>query len=472
VVGVLSAALLFVFVVLPEWVQPDAPSTAVKTPSGATTTSAEPSPGSTASAPPANNGSTPFQDAQIAKQRRAAQEVLQALLTQQETLVDRGVEQWAGSAYADAMAKAAAGDEAYKAQAFTGALEQYQQALALLEAIAESIPERAVALEQTLLDAIETGATDLATETLALLSTLAPETPAVIELTRRVEAIPLVSAALETAAKAAEQDDFAAAVQGVATALAADAQHQRARQLQQQYNTQKQDQDFRQAMTQGYAQLDQESFASAQHAFERARSIKPQAQEPALALAELAQARTNAELRDLQTQARAHENAEAWEQAAQAYDRALAIDATLEFARVGLARVQPRATLAKHVQKILEEPNRLSDPVGLGEAQALLADLRALPPSGQQLNQHIEQLQQLLDYATTPVTVGLQSDGLTDITLLRVRRLGTFDSTTLTLRPGEYTAVGMRQGYRDVRVNFTVRPGQTPSVDIRCKEPI
>jgi len=35
-----------------------------------------------------------------------------------------------------------------------------------------------------------------------------------------------------------------------------------------------------------------------------------------------------------------------------------------------------------------------------------------------------------------------------------------------------YTAVGMRTGYRDVRVTFEVRPNQNNAVEIRCAEAI
>jgi hypothetical protein len=43
----------------------------------------------------------------------------------------------------------------------------------------------------------------------------------------------------------------------------------------------------------------------------------------------------------------------------------------------------------------------------------------------------------------------------------------------MELRPGLYTAVGSRQGYRDVRRNFRVAAdGATPPVVVRCEEPI
>ena len=66
----------------------------------------------------------------------------------------------------------------------------------------------------------------------------------------------------------------------------------------------------------------------------------------------------------------------------------------------------------------------------------------------------------------------MASDEFTDVTLLRVRRLGTLAEQTLLLRPGVYTAVGIRNGYRDVRIKFEVRPNQQNTVAVRCVEKI
>ena len=70
-----------------------------------------------------------------------------------------------------------------------------------------------------------------------------------------------------------------------------------------------------------------------------------------------------------------------------------------------------------------------------------------------------------------PSTVLIESDGLTEVTVTRVGRLGTLTRRTLELRPGEYTATGTRRGYRDIRRRFTVSPGAaSPSVVVRCEE--
>lgn len=86
--------------------------------------------------------------------------------------------------------------------------------------------------------------------------------------------------------------------------------------------------------------------------------------------------------------------------------------------------------------------------------------------------QQIQTAEQALSYAETPVRVELLSDGLTDVTLLRFERLGAFTSKTLTLRPGQYTALGVRTGYRDVRIDFELKPNGTEQVMVRCEEAI
>jgi hypothetical protein len=57
--------------------------------------------------------------------------------------------------------------------------------------------------------------------------------------------------------------------------------------------------------------------------------------------------------------------------------------------------------------------------------------------------------------------------------VLKVARLGRFSTHELKLRPGYYTIVGARNGYRDVRRQVEVLSGQpTPPITIRCDEKI
>ena len=67
----------------------------------------------------------------------------------------------------------------------------------------------------------------------------------------------------------------------------------------------------------------------------------------------------------------------------------------------------------------------------------------------------------------------LTSDSTTDVTLFRVAKLGVFDKTAVSLKPGRYIVAGTRMGFRDVRVEFTVTgQGLDQPISISCNEAI
>ena len=103
----------------------------------------------------------------------------------------------------------------------------------------------------------------------------------------------------------------------------------------------------------------------------------------------------------------------------------------------------------------------------------LLSAAGEAPAGEPRLANKINRLEQLLVAARAPVQVQLRSNGETEVAIYHVARLGLFIEHQLELRPGTYTAVGSRPGYRDVRKVFSVLLGQVPPpVDIRCEEPV
>jgi hypothetical protein len=75
--------------------------------------------------------------------------------------------------------------------------------------------------------------------------------------------------------------------------------------------------------------------------------------------------------------------------------------------------------------------------------------------------------------AETPVRLPLESDGVTEVVIYRVGRMGTFQRREVELLPGRYAVVGTRPGYRDVRRDVEIPPGSEPGpVTVRCEEPI
>lgn len=475
---ILTLLALGVFFVLPKLITSPTPSTLAGTQPSLTAVAPEPDPASDLQSETAISSGqmqterSPFAEAQSQKQRRTAQEALQKVLELQEILTDISVSQWATDAYEAAIETAKSGDAAYRERRFSAATTAYLDAAEQLLAIENSIPERTTRTTNALLDALATGDEARAKTAFSLLEQLAANDPQIDRLQGRLAAINDVNTALTSAAKAAENSYYEQALTHAEQALSADPDSERAAQARTQYQTALQEQRYRQAMSHGFLALEQGEFDAADNAFKRAASLQADSAEAQAALAELASARTAAQLRSLRQLGTERELAEDWQEAEERYQEALAIDSSLVFAQQGLARVQPRKALDEQISKILDAPERLVDDRALSSAQLVLQKAQAINNPGPVLSTQINAVKAALQFAATPLNISLVSDGLTDVTLLRVKRLGSFSETQLALRPGRYTALGIRNGYRDVRIDFDVEPDNQTPVDVRCTESI
>ena len=109
----------------------------------------------------------------------------------------------------------------------------------------------------------------------------------------------------------------------------------------------------------------------------------------------------------------------------------------------------------------------------LQEVSVLVARAGEIEPSGPRHERQIEELGRLVGAYSTPIRTRLRSDNLTEVVVYKVGRLGAFNEQWLELRPGTYTVVGSRQGYRDVRRQLVVEPGRQPEpLEVRCEEQI
>ncbi len=352
------------------------------------------------------------------------------------------------------------------------ATRDYPEALDQLVALEASLPERIEGLYATAVNEIERGELLNAQARYNALQEMAPDDSRLINLEARIAALPEVIAALASAADAEAVGDLSAAVAAAEEATRADPLHQRAQQRLTELRSALTRAQFTEAMSAGYGALSSQRFADAEAAFRTAAKLMPAAPEPGVALTELAQARTQATLIALREQGSQAESEERWADAVAHYENALEIDALMLFATDGIERAKPRAALDTQLDNIPKERDRLVDRRILAKAEASLAEAKAIANPGPRLQSQIAAAQETITYAKTPLAVSISSDGATDVTLLRVRRLGTLTQETLSLRPGTYTAVGIRDGFRDVRVTFDVRPNQDNAVTVRCVEAI
>src|SRR3569833_3417638 len=179
-------------------------------------------------------------------------------------------------------------------------------------------------------------------------------------------------------------------------------------------------------------------------------------------------------------------------------------DPSLAFAQEGKIRAAARAELGAAMQALIDRPERLSSASAREQARALLATANRQTTSGPVLRSQIARLELILpDYEKSaravetsnradsawrsdsqrsdpdtrsapgtsvdssrrsaldkPVRLSLVSDNATAVAIPSIGQFGTFAKRKNKLKPGRYTVIGTRDGYREVYRDITVIAGQ------------
>ena len=419
------------------------------------------------------NAFSPFEEAQLLREREQAQEVLALILEFQEQLEEINVEIWAGEAYLESLAIAAEGDVAYREQDFLGSQEIYQRSLLSLQ----SLETLSLEILNTSIDlgyiAIESGLPAAAEEEFTTALLINDESETALVGLERAQLLPEVLALLEQGDTWRENSDLESALDFYTQASVVDPAHTRATNAVAQTNIDILDRDFLIFMSNGFSSIQDNSPENALVSFNQALTLKPESSD---ALSAITQAETMITSRDLTVQlnaAQGHVAGERWQEALEAFNNALAIDANVVTALNGHERAQTRANLDIYLNNIVNAPLRLADEEVYQQSINVYNEALTLVEDNSRLYDQLVALRGYLDKARVPITVTLTSDGLTNVTIYRVSELGSFASQTLNLNPGTYTAVGVRSGYRDVRSEFIVPfSGEEPVVTVICNEPV
>src|SRR5690606_15773819 len=167
------------------------------------------------------------------------------------------------------------------------------------------------------------------------------------------------------------------------------------------------------------------------------------------------------------------EAAERWEEAVAHYRGVLERGADLRFAQEGLVRSERRLALDHELADYQARPERLTAPAVRQAAQRALARGTATSSDAPRLAAQLSWLRGQLDALSGPVRVELLSENNTQVSVMRVGDLGRFDTHELSLPPGQYTVIGQREGFRDVRYELKLAPGQRQAaLSVQCTERI
>lgn len=464
--GVLLTSALVVIFLLPRWVSRPAAESLVVAPVDAVTAVV-------ANKVANKNKVSPWEKAQESQLRKETQDILSQMLEAQKTLADRGVEVWAGEDYATAMQYAAAGDERYNERDFVNSRVEYEQALTIFSRLVEEMDvvfaDTMKKGNQALLDgnslaAIEAFQLALAMDALDRAANVGRQ---------RAESLDGVLALMDTADDLLQKGKLDEARQSYQQVLELDSEFELAKKQIEVTDGKILDRKFNKHMSEGFAAMELKRFSEARLAFNQALKLKPRAAEARSALEQTNHKLTTININSLLTDARKFEEEERWDAALEKYGAALKLDSSLAEAQQSQQFASLRSKLNERLELILSQPERLYDSRVYNETVEFQNKLSALSNPGPVLNRQLASLGKILNKANRPVAVTLQSDNLTMVTLRKVEELGKFLEKTLSIRPGKYVAVGIREGYRDVRVEFMVDPDKPlPTIIVQAAEKI
>jgi len=406
-------------------------------------------------------------------QRDLVDKVLGELLPLDDRLRSLGIERWGGADWAEARRLADAGDEAYRNRTYDEALTRYRGSLGLMQRLeprATGVLKEALTAGQ---EALARGDKASAVSNFELALDIDGSDAIARQGLERAMSLDRVIDLMTQASDLEAAGNSGAARQAYAQVLDIDPQWQPAREGLQRTGAALAIEGYQVKMAEGLSALAAEDFVRARAAFAAALINRPGDSAARDALAQLEQDETLKRIIEIQNQAAAFEAQERWGAAIERYEAALAIDANISVTNAGLARSRERQVLEQGLLKAIERSNRLNEDPVWQAADQLLAQARQVDSPGPALQKQITELGRLLKIASVPVPVVFESDNLTNVVIYKVGRLGAFLSRTLSLKPGSYVAVGSRDGFRDVRANFSVvADGVMSPIVLRCEEPI
>ncbi|MEX2126249.1 MAG: protein kinase [Woeseia sp.] len=405
--------------------------------------------------------------------KAATDESLGDLLSRLERLRYRGIEHWGGQMYLNVLDVYEQGDKAYLDKDYRLAGDRYREASDMLEPFFDRIDGVFAETLDAAGAAFASGDHAEAVRLYDLAVTITPGHAEAEQGLARARNLSSVLSLMDQALNFENDLDLQAAKLAFEKALELDPAWQPAASGLERVTEAIRQLSFEQRMTEGLEALAVGDYQSARAAFDAAKLLHPDSQQPVDGLQRVDQEIRLGNIRRLEQQAAALETNEEWQAAIATYEEIGKIDSDLQFVREGLARARARAAVHERLETFISDPDSLSAPATMQSATQLLLQVTTMTPIGPRLEDRKNELSRLLKRAATPLKVQLVSDNATEVSIFRVGKLGAFTTQELSLRPGAYVATGSRTGFRDVRLEFRVAPEIEPEpVVIKCEERI
>jgi serine/threonine protein kinase/tetratricopeptide (TPR) repeat protein len=385
-------------------------------------------------------------------------------------LAARGAVAWDGTDFSAAQVQAAEATGAAAAGGVAIAMQHLSHAEQLLDKVAQKAP-RALAAQLRAGDAaFAAGHRDVASQAYDLARRIDPNSRRAIVGSRRARLLSGVLPLLDDAQKAEATQNYSQAAQDFSQALALDPGNTLAKAGLARANASFGSDGYARAVGAGFAALGAGRLTEAQADFRQALAFRSQGKEATEGLQRVSLAMEAGQIASLRQQAASLESRERWSQAVAVYDTALQVDPALAFAKQGKAQDEERAQLSYSLQQIIDHPDRLDFPAVRDEAVTLLQEARE-QTAGPMLQSQVERITHLMPELDRPVQLNMISDNATEVSIPGIGVFGSFGRREIRLKPGTYTVIGTRDGYRAAQVEFTVEPGQqSVTITVTCQK--
>jgi tetratricopeptide (TPR) repeat protein len=388
-------------------------------------------------------------------------------------LETRGAGVWGGADFAAAKTRAAESVGAYDAGSLALAQQRLAEASRRLGVVERAAPAALAAQLAAGERALGAGQQELASQAFDLAARIDPQDERAALGQSRARRLSGVLPLLADAENAQAARQYSRAAQDYTQALTLDPKNAQARTGLARASAAFGDDSYAKSAGEGFAALGAGRLEEARAAFTRARSLRPNGSEALEGLQRVDATTGERGFAAIRARGEGLEAQERWDEALQVYTSALRQDRSLVFAQEGKARATAHMQLEDSLQALIDRPDRLSSPQVRDEAVALLQSAQEQPSPGPSLRLQMARLSTMLPEFDKPVPLSLLSDSLTRVAIPGVGAFGSFARRDIELKPGHYTVIGTRDGYRDVRRDITVSPGQqTQTVNVSCSEPI
>ena len=398
--------------------------------------------------------------AKRALEKQKAEKALEAFLILKKVIQEKGVAEWGGKEYEEMTTLSREADERFMDHTFLAAAEKYAQAGRKAAELADTTQ----AVFQRLLEegrkALEEGDSNIAQKKFRTALMIEPFSDPAQRNLERAETLDAVNCLVESGKTHEKNDRFAFAHTDYQEALKLDPESKEAQQALNRVKERIVGQQFQKLISDGLTAYHDGRYQSARTQLLRAKSFRPDSREVQNALLQVDEAIRLSKIEKLRQKAMTAEKTEDWEQALRSYLAVLKIDPNISFAVEGKKRALEQIRVAKRIRFFLVKPDVMKSNPQLQNAVLVIEEAESLQPRGPRLSQRLDELKALVDAARTPVKVMIKSDNLTEVAVYKVGKLGRFTTRELSLRPGTYTVVGSRDGYKDVRQKIIVKPRQ------------